>query len=274
MAEIAGLTIGGIGLASLFTTCVDYLDCITLARNHSRDLEVSLTQMSLLNQRLNIWGEIVKAQNNGYELPALREKWPQIGGAVGEALVSIKDAFTDVSALEKRYSLKATPESSSTAMVIHDFNIDRFEKISENLNVLEKQKKKLASVIEEIDDEDSLKLLVEATEENQSTRSASSGHLFINTIVGERVRVTMGNAGNSTIVGYKFNRTNIMNAEVYIGNMSDERVTMGNAGNSTIVGYKFNRTNIMNAEVYIGNMLDAALASFYSALKGPELGKE
>ncbi|CAG8982161.1 hypothetical protein HYALB_00003596 [Hymenoscyphus albidus] len=239
MAEIASLTIGGIGLASLFTTCVDCLDCITLA-----------------------------PQNNGYELPALREKWPQIGGAVGEALVSIKDAFTDVSALEKRYSLKATPESSSTAMDIHEsralnqimdafhiwavhdkkkfdtliqvvsFNIDRLEKISENLNVLEKQKK-LASVIKEIDDEDSLKLLVEAIEENQSTGSASSGHLFINTIIGERARVTMGNAGNSTIVGYKFNRT-----------------------------------NIMNAEVYIGNMLDAALASFYSALKGPELGKE
>jgi len=36
-------------------------------------MEVSLTQMPLLNQRLTIWGEIVKAQSEGYELPALRE---------------------------------------------------------------------------------------------------------------------------------------------------------------------------------------------------------
>lgn len=53
-------------------------------------MEVSLTQMSLLNQRLTIWGEIVKAQNEGYELPTLREKWPQIGSTVVTALVSPK----------------------------------------------------------------------------------------------------------------------------------------------------------------------------------------
>jgi hypothetical protein len=285
MAEPAGLAIGAIGLAGLVTTCVDCLDYITLARNHGRDLEVSLTQMSLLNQRLTIWGEIVKAQNEGYELPALREKWPQIGSTVGKALVSIKDAFTDVSGLEKRYGLKATPESTSTAVVIrespalnqimdtfhiiqrrrqkevsvikktwwavHDkkkfdalilmvsFNIDNLEKISESLNVLEKQKKKLALAIEEIDTEDSLKLLVEAKEANESTEFASSGHSFMNTIIGERARVTMGNAGISTGVGHKFRDTNIKGGDVHMGDMSD-----------------------------------TAAASFWNAPRSPESGKE
>ena len=36
-------------------------------------MEISLTQMPLLNQRLTIWGEIVKAQSEGHELPAPRE---------------------------------------------------------------------------------------------------------------------------------------------------------------------------------------------------------
>lgn len=278
MAEAAGLAIGGIGLAGLFTSCVDCLDYITLARNHGRDLEISLTQMSLLNQRLTIWGEIVKVQNEGYELPALREKWPQIGSTVGQALVSIKDAFTDISALEKRYGLKASPESSSTAVAIHEsralnqimdafhiiqrrrqkemsvikktwwavydkknfdalilvisFNIDNLEKISESLNVLERQKKKLASVIEEIDDVDSLKLLVEAKEADESTEFASSGHSFMNTIIGERARVTMGNAGVSTGFGHRFRETKITGADVHMGNMSDAAIaSFWNASN-------------------------------------------
>jgi hypothetical protein len=36
-------------------------------------MEVSHTQMPLLNQRLTMWGEIVKAQSEGHEVPALRE---------------------------------------------------------------------------------------------------------------------------------------------------------------------------------------------------------
>lgn len=47
-------------------------------------------------------------------------------------------------------------------ILVASFNIDNLEKISESLNVLERQKKKLAFVIGEIDDKDSLKLLVEA----------------------------------------------------------------------------------------------------------------
>lgn len=60
MAGKASLAIDGISLARLFTTCVDDLDYITLAGSYDRDLEVSLTRMSLLNQRLTSWGEIVK----------------------------------------------------------------------------------------------------------------------------------------------------------------------------------------------------------------------
>ncbi|RYP50921.1 hypothetical protein DL768_003646 [Monosporascus sp. mg162] len=263
--EAAGLAVGAISLASLFTTCIDCLDYITLARNYGRDLEISLTQMSLLNQRLSIWGEIVKAQNEGFELPALREQWPQIGSTVGNALISIKEAFYDASGLEERYGLKAVPGGTNTAAKIHEskalnqimdtfhiiqrrrqketsvvkktwwavhdkkkfddllrtisFNIDNLEKISENLNILEKQKKKLALVMDEIDDEDSLKLLVEAEEADKNTASASSGHSFMNTIIGERARVIMGNAGTSG-ASHEFRDTKITGAHVHMGNMS------------------------------------------------------
>jgi hypothetical protein len=94
-------------------------------------------------------------------------------------------------------------------------------KISESLNVLEKQKKKLALVIEEIDAENSLKLLVEAKGANESTKFASSGQSFMSTIIGERSRVTMGNAGISTVVSHKFRDTNIKGADVHMGDMSN-----------------------------------------------------
>ena len=146
MAEAAGLAIGVIGLAGLFTACVDCLDRITLARTHGRDLEISLTQMSLLNHRLSIWGEIVKAQNEGYELPALREKWPQIELTVGNALVSIKDAFMDVSRLEKQYGLKPAPENESTAAV-SNHESRALNHIMDTFHIIQRRRQKKTSLV-------------------------------------------------------------------------------------------------------------------------------
>ena len=53
MAEAAGLAIGAINLAGLFTTCVECIDYISLGRNHGRDYEMSMTKLLLLKARLS-----------------------------------------------------------------------------------------------------------------------------------------------------------------------------------------------------------------------------
>jgi Prion-inhibition and propagation len=145
------------------------------------------------------------------------------------ALNQIMDTFhiiqrrrqKEMSVMKKTWWAIHDKKNFDASILVVSFNIDDLEKISESLNVLERQKKKLAFVIGEIDDKDSLKLLVEAKEADENTESASSGHSFMNTIIGERARVTMGNAGISTSVGHKFRDTTITGANVHMGDMSD-----------------------------------------------------
>jgi len=127
----------------------------------------------------------------------------------------------EMSVMKKTWWEVHDKKNFDALIAVVSFNIDNLEKISESLNVLERQKKKLASVIEEIDDEDSLKLLVEAKVADESTEFASSGHLLMNTIIGYRARVTMGNAGISVGAGHKFRETKLTGADVHMGNMSD-----------------------------------------------------
>lgn len=266
MAEIAGLAIGGVGLAALFTTCIEFMDLVTLEREHGKTLEVSLAQLSLLNCRFNVWGEIMRVQNEGRELPALRERWPEIGEVVGKTLVSIQDAFTDASALEKRYGLKKVVGSAATTLhessemkgildafhisqrrrqsetsivkrtwwAIHDkkkfdtllvtvnVNIDNLEKLGEGLNILEKQKKKILSSIDDIDDTGSIELLQEAEQAiDELAASSSDGHLFLRTAIGQKARVTMGNVDSSDGSRHNYRDTKVYGeANVHMGNLS------------------------------------------------------
>ena len=57
MAEPIGLAIGVVGLAGLFSTCVECMDYISLGRDYGKDYELSLMKTILLKARLNAWGE-------------------------------------------------------------------------------------------------------------------------------------------------------------------------------------------------------------------------
>jgi hypothetical protein len=114
MAETAGLVFGGIALASLFTTSVECLDYITLARNHGADFELALVKVELLNCRLGIWGKSLSVASPGHESPLLRDEWAHVSNTVGSSLVGIRNCFSEKSTLEKRYGLKAvTVEETS-----------------------------------------------------------------------------------------------------------------------------------------------------------------
>ena len=105
MAEPIGLTIGGLGLAALFSTCIECMDYFHLGQNYGKDYELSLTKMILLKARLNAWGESLGVMVEGHELSSLRDRWLQERETVGRCLVGIKSIFDDSSMLEKRYGL-------------------------------------------------------------------------------------------------------------------------------------------------------------------------
>jgi hypothetical protein len=106
MAEPIGLTLGGLSLAALFSTCVECMDYIILGRNYGRDYEHSLHKMNLLKARLSAWGQSLRVTQKGEEFGVLRDRWDQEKETVEKCLVGIKTIFDDSGKLEKRYGLR------------------------------------------------------------------------------------------------------------------------------------------------------------------------
>ena len=106
MAEAIGLTLGGLSLAALFSTCVECMDYIVLGRNYGRDYEHSLYRMTLLKARLSAWGQSLRVTQKGEELGVLRDHWDQEKETIEKCLVGIKAIFDDSGKLEKRYGLR------------------------------------------------------------------------------------------------------------------------------------------------------------------------
>ncbi|KAM7192420.1 Prion-inhibition and propagation domain containing protein [Naviculisporaceae sp. PSN 640] len=57
--EAAGLAIGVVGIASLFTSCIEAFDIVVRAREFGRDFDLLCTQLSLQRVRLLLWGETI-----------------------------------------------------------------------------------------------------------------------------------------------------------------------------------------------------------------------
>jgi hypothetical protein len=102
-AEAAGLAVGVIALASLFTTCVELLDYVELGKNYLQDYRLACTKINILHTRLSIWGGAAHILHPGHEHPLLRV--PAKRDAVGASLQSLKDVLSDTEILRRKYDL-------------------------------------------------------------------------------------------------------------------------------------------------------------------------
>ncbi|KAK2757748.1 small s protein [Colletotrichum kahawae] len=59
MAEAFGVAAGAVGIASIFTTCVDCFNYVQLGRQFERDFQQQLVTLRLLETRLSRWGAAV-----------------------------------------------------------------------------------------------------------------------------------------------------------------------------------------------------------------------
>jgi hypothetical protein len=114
MADVAGLAIGAVALASLLRTCVEFMGYIGDGTTYGEDFEVSVIKLLLLKTRLAAWGESVRAADEGNELPMLREHWHRNEKIVGQSLAGIQKLLCDSDTLEKKYGLRCNTTQSSS----------------------------------------------------------------------------------------------------------------------------------------------------------------
>ncbi|KAL9614730.1 MAG: hypothetical protein Q9167_000799 [Letrouitia subvulpina] len=133
MAEPVGLVIGGLSLASLFTNCIECMNLVRSGQNLSKDYQLSITQLILLEARLKAWGNSLSVTTAGNEHPTLRNNWNEEQGAVGRCLVSIKELFQDSKDLERKYGLREIETENRTLVFASSQQSPAFQEIEDRL---------------------------------------------------------------------------------------------------------------------------------------------
>ena len=122
MADVSGLVIGAVALASLFTTCIELFEYFELGRNYAYDHQLAITKLTLLKARLAGWGLSLNVRSPGHEDSGLRKSWPSERDVVGRSLFGIKDIFENASLLVDKYKL--TPRRTRTFRLVPPLGSD------------------------------------------------------------------------------------------------------------------------------------------------------
>ena len=110
MAEVVGLALGGISIASVFSSCVEILECFEHGRNWLYDFSLALTKVNLMKVRLSQLGEHIQTETCVAETGVLQSGWPPASGtgSVSAGLLGISKILGRTTALCSRYS--ASPD--------------------------------------------------------------------------------------------------------------------------------------------------------------------
>lgn len=123
MADVAGLILGTVALASLFTTCIELFERFELGRQHAYDYHLACTKVALLKARLSTWGVSLGIDKPGYEHPALRRHWTAEQEVISRSLYAIKETFENTSLLVEKYRL--TPRRSRTLRSVVSYQVNQ-----------------------------------------------------------------------------------------------------------------------------------------------------
>lgn len=87
MAEPFGIVSGAVGIASVFTTCVDCFNYVQLGRHFGRDYQTSALELQLMQLRVSRWGQAVDVYDD-----------PQLGNpkATTQELQTAKDTLFQI----------------------------------------------------------------------------------------------------------------------------------------------------------------------------------
>ncbi|KAK8876817.1 hypothetical protein PGQ11_001763 [Apiospora arundinis] len=148
MAEAAGLALGALGIAGLFSTCIESFDIVMRAKDFGEDFDLLCTQRI----RLGLWGETLgllpsaPGQTNSvpYNRSLDRE---DIRPSIIASLYQLLDLLTKADVITERYALEHT--SSSAGVYARDVAQtpmgmivlrDSFQRFKERIRKNQKQK--------------------------------------------------------------------------------------------------------------------------------------
>ncbi|KAI1388289.1 prion-inhibition and propagation-domain-containing protein [Hypoxylon trugodes] len=135
MAEAFGIVSGAVGIAGIFSTCVECFDYIQIGRRFGKDFQTELLTLSLLKLRLSRWGEAVHInEDNQLGQPeSLRDNV----GLAKDTLYQILVLLADSEKVSSRYRL--------TAKVGEDLSSLSSTDLEANLGALDNRMRKLAA---------------------------------------------------------------------------------------------------------------------------------
>lgn len=129
MAEAAGIAIGVVSLAGLFSSCVQVFDLLEMKRTKSLDIAILHQRLQNQKMRFVVWGKSLNLHNgetryqaNSADLGVLDR---QVIELTRQTMLLLKAIFEDAETLETRYGLQRVGQVSQV-MQIDDSNEDSF----------------------------------------------------------------------------------------------------------------------------------------------------
>ena len=108
MAEAAGLALGIVALASLFTTCVELIDYFELSKSYEYDYMTACLKLSLLKSRLHTWGHALQPGADSCQLDEeLGHQRSLEKEVIRRSLQGIADILGSAEALKDKYGLSS-----------------------------------------------------------------------------------------------------------------------------------------------------------------------
>ncbi|MCJ1381186.1 hypothetical protein MMC17_004295 [Xylographa soralifera] len=123
--EVAGIVIGAVALASLFTDCIECLDYIDVAQSFDRDYNILLTKLDIEKQRLLIWGESYGLLDDK-TVDRTHHDSTRTEATVKRFLITIHMIFTDTDKMEEKYGLQYSGSSSPPGNSLHRAPFTRY----------------------------------------------------------------------------------------------------------------------------------------------------
>lgn len=105
MAEAAGLALGVVALASLFNSCVEFLEYLDSGRDHAHEFHLACTKVSILHQRLRLWGCSLRLEATLHEHPGESEYSER--EAISKGLQELRSVLIRAEELRRKYDVKA-----------------------------------------------------------------------------------------------------------------------------------------------------------------------
>ncbi|KAF7536444.1 hypothetical protein G7054_g4537 [Neopestalotiopsis clavispora] len=145
MAEAFGIASGSVGIASIFSTCVDCFNYIQVGRRFAKDFQTELLTLRLLQLRLSRWGDAVQI----YEDPKLGN--PRSSDAdialAKDTIYQILVLMADSENLSRRYRLAADDGQNISESSAADQNATMIETLNNRMRTLAQRRQKNVSLI-------------------------------------------------------------------------------------------------------------------------------